>query len=366
MNTPLEEQLRDYFTLVDRMQGAVDLDDTADAGSAPTLRLVDTGDSDNEPENHDEPENHHEPENNNEMEEIMLAPNKTQKAPRSRTWLVVAAPAAVVAIVVAGLVDATRDDQQDPIPADNPVPTEPVVEPEVGAGAQPEELTTSVDMRVQPGTYVTDRLGMPLTFTTDSVMRLYFDQTGQILLSGLDSSTGEIAGMRLTRLGGWHTGEEAAIPVAEKPASIDPYDIDAWIADNDVIAERRPDATIDDHTATVYDVRIDPASDLQVGCNSSEAPCFYSNRVSVESDDPTQMADFNRTIFQGLASRMWLVEVPGFDPILIEAVAGFHPKANLANANAFDGDAVWLDEFETTILPTVRVGPDGPPLPFGS
>ena len=147
------------------------------------------------------------------------------------------------------------------------------------------------------------------------------------------------------------------MPAAQKPTSIDPYDIEAWIVDNDVIAERRPDTTIDGRAATVYDVRIDPSSDLQVGCNPSAAPCFYINRVSDESHEPTGQSDFNRTIFQGLSSRMWLVEVPGFDPILVEAVAGFHPFVNSANAKAFDGDAPWLDEFETTVTLDLSPGP---------
>jgi hypothetical protein len=58
---------------------------------------------------------------------------------------------------------------------------------------------------------------------------------------------------------------------------------------------------------------------------------------------------------------MWLVEVPGFDPILIEAVAGIHPTAN-PDAGPSDGGEPWLDDFETTILPTFEFGPDSPPL----
>ncbi len=103
MNTPIEDQLRDYFTMVDRMQGPVET--TPHAPDTPTLSLV------TEASQHT---------NDSTTEVIMLSPDRNEPPTRSRTWMLIAASVAALALVGGLIVAANRDDVQ---PADEPVPT---------------------------------------------------------------------------------------------------------------------------------------------------------------------------------------------------------------------------------------------------
>ena len=108
MNSPIEDQLRDYFTMVDRMQGPVDpttlIADTARTADNPTLSLV-TDQPDTEPT----------------TEIMMLSPDRNEPPARSRTWLLIAACVAALALV-GGLLVAT-DRGSDDEPADEPTET---------------------------------------------------------------------------------------------------------------------------------------------------------------------------------------------------------------------------------------------------
>lgn len=110
MNAPIEDQLRDYFTMVDRMQGPVDT--TSQTPDTPTLSLVDNddrqaGDADI-----------------NVMEDIMLSPDRNEPRNRSRAWMAVAASVAALALV-GGLIVAANRDSDDEVPADQPTVTIP-------------------------------------------------------------------------------------------------------------------------------------------------------------------------------------------------------------------------------------------------
>lgn len=106
MNAPIEDQLRDYFTMVDRMQGPVD--PTTQSQGTPTLSLV-TEDS------HDM--------NESTMEAIMISPDRNEPHNRSRAWMLIAASVAAVALVGGLIVAANRD--SDDAPADQPTVTVP-------------------------------------------------------------------------------------------------------------------------------------------------------------------------------------------------------------------------------------------------
>jgi hypothetical protein len=99
MNAPIEDQLRDYFTMVDRMQGPVD----TTPQTAPLSLVNDT--------NHDT--------KNSTMEVNMLSPDRIEPRNRSRTWMVVAASVAALALV-GGLIVIANRDTDDNVPADQP------------------------------------------------------------------------------------------------------------------------------------------------------------------------------------------------------------------------------------------------------
>jgi hypothetical protein len=97
MNAPIEDQLRDYFMMVDRMQGAID--PSTQSQGAPTLRLV--------------TENIHDT-NESTMEVVMISPDRNEPSNRRRAWILVAASVAVVALVGGLIVAANRDSAEAP------------------------------------------------------------------------------------------------------------------------------------------------------------------------------------------------------------------------------------------------------------
>jgi hypothetical protein len=111
MNAPIEDQLCDYFTMVDRMQGHSD--PTTQSQDAPALRLV------AEPtRNTIEPT----------VEVTMLSPDQNQPPTTNDRWMMVAAAVAVLALAGGLLVVATRA-ADDPVPADQsglPAPPGPI------------------------------------------------------------------------------------------------------------------------------------------------------------------------------------------------------------------------------------------------
>ena len=134
MSAPIEEQLRDYFTMVDRTQGPVDT--TPQALDAPTLSLVN--------DSHDTSHT-----NESTSEVIMLAPEPNESPTTNHRWMMVAA--AITAIVlVGGLIFATTRTVDDPVPADQPeltVPPAPVEVSVVVPGTE-QWTDTGVDVSI--------------------------------------------------------------------------------------------------------------------------------------------------------------------------------------------------------------------------
>lgn len=135
MSAPIEEQLRDYFAMVDRMQAPVDR--TAEAIEAPMLSLVkDSHDSShtNEPT----------------LEVAMLTPRRNESHPTSRRWIMTAAAAIAAIVLVGGLAVATSRTDDDPAPADRPeltVSPEPVEVSVVVPGTE-QWTDTGVDLSI--------------------------------------------------------------------------------------------------------------------------------------------------------------------------------------------------------------------------
>lgn len=132
MSAPIEEQLRDYFTMVDRTQGPVGT--TTRSPDAPTLSLVTEPTSDtNEPT----------------IEVIMLSPDRNEPPTTNHRWMMVAAAIAALVVVVGLLVVAARA-AEDPAPAVQPeltVPPEPVEVSVVVPGTE-QWTDTGIDLSI--------------------------------------------------------------------------------------------------------------------------------------------------------------------------------------------------------------------------
>jgi hypothetical protein len=119
----------------------------------------------------------------------------------------------------------------------------------------------------------------------------------------------------------------------QAPASIDPLDIDGWIAQNDVIELGRSSTVISGFPAEVRTVRVDPDSDLGDGvCPFDERPCFWPWSLSDAAEPPPEADEFNPFFFEAIrVFRIWVIDVADGDPINVIA-------------SAVDGDEAWLDD----------------------
>lgn len=292
------------------------------------------------------------------MEDIMLSPERNDSPTTSRRWTMIAAAVAALALV-GGLVYAGTRADEDPAPADQPVPPTPTEPESESEAAPPVDLVAARgslpdDLAIlEPDVpYETDLLGVPMTFSTSRTMRLVYALPGEIWMKSI---RGSVVQAKFVRLGGWNTGTEARDPEFREVGSIAPDDIDGWIADNEVIATPLPDVDVGGRAARVFDIEVDPASTADEACPSgsfdSWKPCIWYYSVSPGSFDPTTARDnIDRSLDSATETRLWLVAIDGFDPILLEARI---PQ------NTNDD---WLDEFAETTLATLELGPPAPAL----
>jgi hypothetical protein len=313
-----------------------------------------------------------EPDTTGTRDVIMLTAEDTEvETPnQGRRWLAIAASIAIVAIAAAALLRSGDDDT--PIIADQPdeqsetteAPTteQPTTEQPTTEQPTTEQPTTTVaettttvadseeaatlvpGLPLGAGAVTTDFLGVTMTFDSPSDAEVVYAQPGEFQLF-YPQPVDAIRVFVAARIGGWYTKSESIDKFNREPGSIDPNDLELYFADSETIAERRPDTTISGRTVEVWDVQVDP--DVE-GTLIDECPrCLLTS--SIAPFNPLTVQQENRIINQFLTFRLWFVRIEGMEPIAIWAAA------NVENPE-------WLDEFETTILPTIELGPDAPPL----
>jgi hypothetical protein len=300
----------------------------------------------------------------NDAREIIMLTDERELAEetaegRRRNWLAVAAAIALLA-VAAGVIFGTGGSDELDI-TDEPV-TEDIIEESLEEAptttvapttTEPPQAVTEIlpGVTLNPGgTYETDTLGMELQLEVAEPMRTTRIRPGEFQVVDQETETKFIV---VARIGGWYTLAESSDPTFDQQGSIAPADLEEWIADNQLIATRRDDTTIDGRPAVVYDFRTDAEVEGSVS-DQGKQNLVYS--VAEPSFDPATAAARDRTIVPQMSLRLWLVDAEGFAPIAIFAVAAQGPP------DTPDISAGWLDEFEATILPTMDFGPDGPSL----
>lgn len=299
-----------------------------------------------------------EPEPNEARDIIMLTDEREQvSAGRTPKWLPIAA-AAAVAIIVAGVFALSRGDGEDLLVTDDP-PAEVTVDGDVEEDSAPDTSEPPVE-EAKPlivglpvtGLMEADQLGITMTFETDEMLATDFVEPGSFALFPFS----EVGRFGASRVGGWYDAEQSIDDTHLGEGSIDANDVEAWIENNQHIAQRLPDTAISGRTARVYDITLDENMEGSIPVVRSRMPswfddsdrCVLVNSVSTEFPDPqTTTYTEQKAICSDQRRRLWFIEVDGFDPIAIWA-------------EAFD-DSGYIDEFEATILPTIEIGPDAGP-----
>ncbi len=263
---------------------------------------------------------------------------------------------------------ATEPDDREPAPAE-PVVTEPA--PTDAPAADP---TTTVDessddgeageqevtdvafasrMLVAGERYSTLNLGVDVEFTAPRDLFVGHNRPGiVVMIDGYDAATGDYppetgVALGLHRWAGWSTRDEAALDVPT--ASIDPYDVDAWLESNDLVLLSDETTEIADRPARVFDVTVDPSTTVQAAtgsggrCFPGWEPCFHIGADA--SGDERNRYDW---VSGQRVTRFYLVTIEGSEPLLIQA--GAPPQST------------WFDEIESTFIDTLEIGPDRPPL----
>lgn len=301
-----------------------------------------------------------------------------------RRWMLAAA-AALVAALVAGIVAFGTGEDDDLVPADEPpvdslpapdaTEPEPEPEPSTESEAEPEASETVApdpdpDVPTEPvdeptyldfagpdlvggERYASVFLGVEVEFTLPRDMMLATHRAGTVvMIDGFENGlytpeTGLAVG--LSRWAGWSTRAEAVLP--EPVASIDPEDIDAWIASNDIVVSGDTTREIAGRPARVLDITVDPLSDVQAavgfegGCFPGWEPCFHMGAVASDDEATRVRGDW---VSAKRTTRIYLVPIQGSEPLLI--TVGGPPGSP------------WFDEIESTFIESLVVGPDRPPL----
>jgi hypothetical protein len=326
MTYQIEDQLRDYFTHVDSAQGAVDI---SAISSRSELRPA------------FESNRHH-----TEPETFVLDQDSPTDAPdrRRSTWPLAAA-AAVVALV-GGLFFLARDeagpvlragessDETSSVSATSPTSTSQA--PDAGQLPFPGDVA-------EPGRVATDALGVDVAFDIPVPMALSIGRANQLMLFEVadPAPTPDLGNtFELYRVAGLRTRAESSSPFDD--ASIDPLDIDRWITESGVVVLDDREIEVDSRVARVLDVTASPEGPDAVpdDCPPELAPCRFWAAFAGGVANPG-------SVFSAQAPmRLYIVPIGDHEPLAIVS-AGYQSDE-------------WDDFIESTVIPTIEIGPDAP------
>ena len=249
----------------------------------------------------------------------------------------------------------------DAAPAEpSPLDTIPSEEVSSDEGREPDVVVPEqevTDLASAPRTlvagdrYSSPNLGIDIEFTAPRDVLVGHNRPGIIVMvDGYDEGiytpdTGVAVGLQ--RWSGWSTRDEAALPTPT--ASIDPDDVDTWLASNDLVLLSDETTEVAGRPARVFEVTVDPLSDVQAEtgyhgqCFAGWEPCFHMG-VDASGDEANRF-DW---VSAKRITRFYLLTIDGSEPLLISVGAA--------------PGSTWFDEIESTFLGTLEIGPDRPPL----
>lgn len=330
MNRPIEDQLRNYFTHVDRAQGAVEV---------PAIHGRSAPDQAATTERHDA-----------ELELIMLDQDRTTTISpdsRRRSWLLVSAAAAAIVALVGGMFVLARDDAEPTVPADSTSAVTSSPPTTSSASTTPNPTVGSLPFpggTAEPGRVATSQLGVEVAFDLPVPMSLTIGRDNQLELfafadpverSDLDRGFG------MYRVAGLRTRAESSSPFVD--ASIDPLDIDRWITESGVVVLDDREIEVDNRTARVLDILASPDAldDQPADCPPELRPCSFWAAFSGGVANPGGWISAVTPV------RLYMIPIGDQDPLAIMSYG-------LQNDE-------WDDFFESTVIPTMEIGADAPP-----
>ncbi|MEM9468105.1 MAG: hypothetical protein AAGA90_22240 [Actinomycetota bacterium] len=269
-----------------------------------------------------------------ETEIIMLNPDSMPPADRRSTWLRVAAAATAALFVIGGVILLTGGDDEVDV-AGQAAQTEASPLPFAGSD-------------LLAGRYSTTVLGPEITVDIPLDGRLWTARPNHLVV---DTSVGDqpevdVRGLSMTRIAGWNTEEERTDPLFQGPGSIDALDLDAWLEDPGLEHGEVTDVEVGGLSARMVDVTVidtEPSTDFR--CPEGETcswPASRSGRVS------GGRYELDPTLWTGQISRIWLVTMDDFDPLMIRVYAG-------------QGDEAWIDDVTATTIAAMTIDGAAPP-----
>ena len=290
-----------------------------------------------------------------ETEIVML----TENTLTSRRWPLVAAAAAAVALAIGAIALVNRGDTEE-LPADPPQPTvAPAPEPETGADEQGSALETpAAGDALPPGTYRTDKFGVPIAFEVPETASQWSVQVDDDIALTVGP---EGAFVNISRVGSFYDAEQALAPWPSPDApgtgpgvgSFGALDIDAWIEANGVVVEEQGETTVGGRTATYRRV-LAPAGAVG-GCPEGLQPCLAATSASADLQDV--WSGPSTVVYGELPFTFWVVELADFEPIMVWA--GFPTPTEWPDPQS------WFDDVQH-LVDSIVLGDPAPAVDGGA
>ena len=199
---------------------------------------------------------------------------------------------------------------------------------------------------VGPGTYETDVLGTPITFTTASDSVVEFNEPGLVIVGSTDKQSPVTESVAFFRATGFASAEEAVDGPAGPALSGNPTNLGAWIdATGGVTVVSETEIEVGGETVVETTFSLDPAVDtgLPGGCGptpSDRCYMFVTNTSGSVAEIITRTSEIYR---------VWILDDRSSPPLV-------------AMAFAVEDNAGFFDSFASPIVESVILGePAGPP-----
>jgi len=228
----------------------------------------------------------------------LIDPHAQERSGRTRRWTRLGAAAAASAVLVAGAIGLSTNEDT--------LPVETVALPEQSDSVPIPLTLTAWDTFVPDGTYRVDVLGSSLTFSTTDPLWLNSYGNGMLTLVDVSSPRPEDRRMFVMRPSALSDPANPTIPLQTLDDGWPARDLAGWLENlaPDVIATNRVETTVGGYAAVRIDIALDNSE-----C-SSGAFCAYLG---------TNWLINTIVLDKGSQYRVWMIEQDDLEPIAVIA-----------------------------------------------